>query len=422
MTRVTPTAHVGPVLGLCAVAFACGGESGFSGPPDDDGSDLKPGLTTAVRVEATASELSETLGWTGGVPGAEVRLHRLGTDFAWETAMTDATGVARFPDVIRGDYRVAAYRPLTEDEEDDVGQAAWAFGDGFLAAVHEGSEASLSLTPTRVGSVVFSEIYATSPTVAEVNYDFHMFFELSNNSDQTVFLDGMIFGTTLGVANIDNGAGSCAIQDRYRTDPTGIWAHFLHQFPGSGTEHPLAPAATTVVALDAVDHSNFDPRFPDLSGAAFELEGTGDPDNPNAVNLPEVGVRPFMLGHGLRFFVNHTLFLAAPLDVDALEREVKRIPNSQDVELIKIPASAIVDVVATEDDDAFEEQQYTRCGDRVARNFDRLEGGFIEHGVDLGLSVQRLADGELGGHVVLQDTNTSAVDLVKRPYTPGRLP
>lgn len=415
-------AATGLALVLSTITLACGGEGGFSGPPGGDGNDLKPGLTTAVRVESDASGLGAALGWTGGVPGAEVRLHRLGTDFAWETATTDAEGVARFPDVLQGQYRIAAYRPLTDAEVAEVGQAAWAFGDGLLGGVHEGAQASLSLGPTNLGTIVFSEVYATSPFTAETNYDFHMYFELYNNSDQTVFLDGMIFGTTLGVGNIDSGAGSCAIEDRYRTDPTGIWAHFLHQFPGSGSEHPLAPGATAVVALDAVDHSTFDPRFPDLSGARFELEGTGDPDNPDAANLPEVGVRPFMLGHGLRFFVSQTLFLAAPLDVDALEREVKRTPNSQDVELIKIPASAIVDVVATDDDDALEEQQYTRCGARVARNFDRLEGGFIEHGVDLGLSVQRLADGELGGHDVLQDTNTSAVDLVKRTYTPGRVP
>jgi hypothetical protein len=177
-----------------------------------------------------------------------------------------------------------------------------------------------------------------------------------------------------------------------------------------------------VVAYDAVDHSQVDPRFPDLSGADFELEGSGDPDNPNAVNLPEVGVRPFPLGHGLRFYIQHTLFLAGPLDVGTLERDVERIPNTQDVELIKIPASAVLDVVATEEDDALAEQRYPRCGPQVARNFDRLEGGFIKHGVDLGLSVQRLKDGEVGGHDVLQDTNTSAVDLVKRPYSPGRLP
>ncbi len=416
------SARVGLGLSLCALTLACGGEGGFSGPPDDDGNDLKPDLTTAVRVEAAASELSATLGWTGGVPGAEVRLHRLGTDFAWETVTTDARGVARFPDVIAGDYRVAAYRPLTDAEAAQVGEAAWAFADGSLHSVHEGAETSLSLTPNHRGSIVFGEIYATTPFTAETSYDYSMFFELYNNSDQTVFLDGMIFGTTLGVGNIDDGAGSCPIEDRYRTDPTGLWAHFLHQFPGSGAEYPLQPGETAVVAYDAVDHSQVDPRFPDLSGADFELEGSGDPDNPNAVNLPEVGVRPFPLGHGLRFYIQHTLFLAGPLDVGTLERDVERIPNTQDVELIKIPASAVLDVVATEEDDALAEQRYPRCGPQVARNFDRLEGGFIKHGVDLGLSVQRLKDGEVGGHDVLQDTNTSAVDLVKRPYSPGRLP
>lgn len=407
-----------PVFGV-----SCGGEGGVSGPPDDGGDNpLRPGFTATVRVEPGSSALAEALGWTGGVPNAEVRLHRIGTAFAWQTAFTDAQGVANFPDVIAGDYRVAAYRPLTAAEVERVDGAALAFGDGALRAVRDRSEFGFELGPTVEGSVVISEVYATAPFTAEVDYDFHMFFELYNNSDETVFLDGMVWGTMLGLNNFDTRPGACAVEDRFRTDPTGIWAIFLHQFPGGGAEHPLLPGEAVVVALDAVDHSQVDPRFPDLSGAEFELVGSGDVDNPGAVNLPEVGVRPWPQGHGLRFFIGHTHFLASPVDPASLERDVKVFPGLQDLELLKVPASAVLDVVATEDDDALVEQRSPPCGPEVARRFDRLEGGFVEHGADVTLSVQRLVIGTEGGRAILQDTNTSAVDLIKAPYTPGTLP
>jgi len=401
---------------IAVLMVGCGGESGVSGPPDGGGSKLRPGLTATVGVEPEASALAQTLGWTSGVPNAEVRIHRFGTDFAWETVLTDALGVARFPDAIAGRYRVAAYRPLTGSEVAQVGGAARAFGDGFIMDVGGSTEATLRLNPTQPGSLVISEVYATAPFVAEVNYDFHMFFELYNNSDQTIFLDGLIFGTTLGLPEID-ATFTCAESEPLRNDPDGVWAHFLHRFPGSGGEHPLAPGGVAVVALDAVDHSMVDSRFPDLSGADFELFGSADVDNPDVPNLPEVGVEPFQLGHGLRFFIGRTLFLAKGVDISTLERFV--LVGGSNLEFVKLPTQMLIDVVETGKNDALEEQRFDICGRLVHRNFDRLEGGFIMHGRDLTFSVQRLVIGTVNGRDILQDTNTSAVDLVRARFTPG---
>lgn len=74
-------------------------------------------------------------------------------------------------------------------------------------------------------------------------------------------------------------------------------------------------------------------------------------DNPDVPNLPEVGVRPFPPGHGLRFFNSHVFYLARPLDVSSLERATSN-PAGNEVELIKLPAEAIADVAWTDEDDA----------------------------------------------------------------------
>ena len=63
------------------------------------------------------------------------------------------------------------------------------------------------------------------------------------------------------------------------------------------------------------------------------------------------------------------------------------------------------------------------CDGVVHERFDQLGGGYLKHGVDLTLSVQRiLLPGAAGAAGRLQDTNVSAVDLVKAPITPGRIP
>jgi hypothetical protein len=403
-------------LALSIVATGCGGEAGLSAPPPGGGNDLRPGLTVDVAVDPTIASVAQTLGWSDGVPGAELRVHRFGTDFSWDTAVSDGSGVARLPQLVSGRYRVAVYRPLTAEQSQTTGLSALGAG-GILDVSAGGTTASLRLKPSREGSLVISEVYATAPFVAETTYDFHMFFEVYNNSDQVVFLDGVIFGSMLGIPDINTSTWPCSITEPFRKDPDGVWAVFLNRFPGSGADYPLGPGAAAVVALDAIDHSTIDPRFPDLSGADFELLGSGDVDNPDVPNLVEVGTRSFQLGHGLRFFVGETLFLSAPLDPDDLSRGI--IPNASS-DYLRVPASSLLDVVWTEDDDALEEQLYDSCGGVVHGSFDELGGGFVEHGVDLTLSVQRIP--LPGSPGKLQDTNVSAVDLVKGPITPGRVP
>ena len=108
------------LLSAALLVIACGGDSGVSSPPDGgDGTELRPGLTVTVMVETEASAIAQALGWTAGVPNAEVLIHRIGTDFQWETAVTDAGGTARFPSATRGFYRVAARRVLSEQERQD---------------------------------------------------------------------------------------------------------------------------------------------------------------------------------------------------------------------------------------------------------------------------------------------------------------
>lgn len=407
------------LVGLTASFLACGGgETGLSGP-GDGGDDLRPGLTVALH--AAPGSGAETLGWEAGVPGAEVRIHRIGTDFAWETAPTDANGVARFPDAVNGRYRIAGYRPLTDGETATAG-GVLAFGGGLIASVADGGEVSVELGPSQEPGLVISEVYATAPFVAETNYDFHYYFELYNNSDQTVFLDGMLFGSTLGLGMNESEIDPCSAQESWLNESRGVWAHFLNQFPGGGTSHPLAPGEIATVALDAIDHGAVVPGLPDLSGADFEMLGSGDVDNPSVPNLTEVGIGTFPGGHGLRFFIGHNLFIAEAVDPGSLERATRVQPGLNDTEFLLVPAAAIIDLVATEKDNALEDQSFPPCYPRIHGSFDRLSGGFVKHGEDVEFSVQRIPIGTTNGRVILQDTNTSAVDLVKALFKPGSLP
>ena len=398
-----------------ALSLSCAGEVGFSDPPPAGGEHLRPGLTVNVRVAPEAAGIAQALGWAPGVPGAEVRAHRIGTDFAWETAIADDQGKAYLPHLVSGRYRVAVYRPLTDEESAQAGVSALASGR-ILDVGGVGTEQTMELVPNQTESLVISEVYAPATFVAEFSYNFHMFFELYNNSDRTVFLDGLTFGRSQ-LIDIAAPVASCAESARFRKDPDGIWTVFLHRFPGSGGQYPLGPGDAVVVAMDAIDHSVVDPRLPDLSNANFELLGFGDVDNPDVPNVVEVGLRNWFHGHGLLFYVGQSLFIANEVDPASLERVVWR-----DVPMIRVPDTALIDVMWTEEDDVLREQRYEICDGVVHDDFDQLGGGYLQHGVDLTLSVQRIRlPGAAGVGGRLQDTNVSAVDLVKAPITPGTI-
>ena len=402
------------------VGVGCSGEVGLSEPPPDGNDNLRPGLTLNVRVAPEAAAVAHALGWAAGVPGAEVRVYRIGTDFAWETTVTDARGTANLPQLVSGRYRVAVYRPLTDVESAEAGVSVLAAG-GIVAVVAGGTEQARELVPNQTGSLVISEVYAPATPLGEgLDYNFHMFFELYNNSDQTVFLDGLTFGKAQFI-DIEAPSAPCVMTAQFRKDPEGIWAEFLHRFPGTGGQYALAPGNEVVVALDAIDHSVVDPRLPDLSDADFELLGSSDVDNPDVPNLVEVGLRPWFHGHGLLFYVGHSLFIANEVDVSSLERLTWSSPVG-DTDMVRVPSADLIDVVWTEQDDAFFDQQFTRCDGVVHENFDQLGGGFPPSPSDLSLSAQRIRlPGSEGAAGRLQDTNVSAVDLTADGFTPGMI-
>jgi len=382
---------------------------------EPDVSTPDPDQVTTIHVMLEDSALAEALGWSQGVPDALVQLHRDVDPFNPDTLYTDSTGHVSVTNMLPGYYRVAAYRILAGEQSDTSTRA---FGGGFKTNLPATIE--LEMAADRAGSLVISEFYFSGTRPVDIDYGWDGFFELYNNSDTTVYLDGMLWGWALGKSGA--ALSTCDEMRPFREDPLGLWSLEFHQFPGAGADYPVAAGQVVTVALDAVDHSVVLPALPDLSRADFELEGTADADNPDVPNLPTVGLAHNLLGHGMSITSAKVYFLAQPIDPTSLETAI--LPDGY--RWARIPADRINDVAhgGSVDLDAGSTPTPPNKKCRwVNATLDRLGWAFYRPGgpgSDLSVSLQRrvlrlTAD----GRPILQDVNTSFVDFSVATRSPG---
>ncbi|MDD3038691.1 DUF4876 domain-containing protein [Bacteroides sp.] len=109
----------------------------------------------------------------------------------------------------------------------------------------------LALTQAKTNALVIKEVYYDGcKGKAGEDYDFDQYITLYNNSDETIYLDGLC------VAEVDfsHGIGSpwMELDPDMERIPAG---YFTWQFPGNGQDYPLPSGAETTIATNAVNHT-----------------------------------------------------------------------------------------------------------------------------------------------------------------------
>jgi len=364
-----------------------------------------------------------------------VRIRRIG-ESPVEAGTTDSLGQVTFAELLPGRYDITSLRLLNVDEGMQV-----AVADSTLAGISAlGGGARIPVEPPviaaeveavagRRGSLVISEIHDWWPRVTSgpmAQYTQAAYVEIYNNSDSTIYLDGKILGegfwhvweSELNEASLDN----CTEFESWRVDPDGVWSEKHLRFPGAGREYPLAPHEARVVATQAIDHREMHPELglPDLSMADFEVVGTGqDVDNPAAPNMVHAGFRPSVDALGRGYMTTYfTLFIADSVDLASLPAD--ELPL-RDTDYRRFPAATILDLVAVYHDPATLDFDSRVCDHLVSPVFDRQAAPISDNLA--GDAIHRHVLGETpGGRAILQRTKTSAVDLVRGPRSPGRVP
>lgn len=256
---------------------------------------------------------------------------------------------------------------------------------------------------------VIKEVYFSGcKTPADKNYYKDQYIEIYNNSNETLYADGLIFCKTYDNTMTDNYWG------RYK-EKNEVVPYFIFQVPGSGKEHAVAPGKSIILADQGLNHQMDNPNSPvDMSKADFEWYDEHKLD----VDVPEV---PNLIKHysgSLSISMLHTrgyegyYILQIPVAetqafLDA-HPATTVMPSGKSITSYTIPAKYIIDAVQCAEPEGYTSTVFPTLLDA---GYTCCDAAFI------GKCVQRKFEKEENGRAILQDTNNSTND-----FTPNATP
>jgi hypothetical protein len=371
-----------------------------------------------VVADSTGAAAALSLGWRTGIPGALVVIRQSGEMTAVvDSGITNLGGYRDLSSLAAGSYTVSVVRLLTGSDRASLApdESVEAFALEADLPVGSADTITVAVLPAVRGSLLTNEWSFTPGYYGQYPYKTGGFWELYNNADTTLYLDGLILGE--GFLQTIETIRSCSTAASEFLASDGVWVAQLNQFPGTGYDYPVLPGHAVVVATDAIDHSSLFKNALDLRSANFEFTGPADVDNPDVPNLIWLGPGQSIDGHGESFFsLGGVPVVARRLDTAMLARKADGFGNTY----WKVPAGDLIDVAALRYYDTF---GHPKCPALVnpAISLDVSDGGY---GPDPFLVSQhrRVLYSRSDGQMVLLNTRSSRTNFIDGARTPGIIP
>ena len=264
---------------------------------------------------------------------------------------------------------------------------------------------------------VFSELFFAGTVKPDGDrYQDDAYIRITNNSDVTLYADGLFIAESEFQSDM-NEYDTASPDVRNNATPVG----YLTVLPGSGTDYPVAPGESILVAINAINHqtTELNPNSFDLTKANFEIfnessrpEVYQDVDNPAVPNTKDVytqsatvwtphvrGVKSYIIG---RLGVSADQWLTDYTYNYTYKFVFGEYSFDMDGEAMQVPNAWISDAVNVAPKD-----QYTYPV--ISATLDKGYAWYSEVGFDenrLGKGIRRkFADGKL------VDTNDSSNDF-----------
>lgn len=355
-------------------------------------------------------------GYTPAFDKVQVTLTNKETGFAYE-AFCSPAGTASFH-VEYGYYTASVYH--TTDENIVLSGRI-----DTLSLLPEQKDsaipvAELLLSKAQSNALIIKEIYyvgckgevdkEAGIKQSDKGYSEDQYVILCNNSEETVYLDGLCIGMVDPVNSIESPWMKYTDMKRIPVN------NMTWQFPGNGQDYPLLPGEETIIATNAVDHTSEEyghANSIDLSKADW---GFWDVSLDEQVVSP--GVTPMKLilktspewkysfsvmGPTLMLFKIQGVSTEAYIN-NPENRESRPQSSNPNRRYLMIPKEWILDCV-----DCVEDAKQV-ANKRVPQELNH-EAAYIPQGAYSGKSLLRKKIVDARGRIVYQDTNNAAEDM-----------
>lgn len=342
--------------------------------------------------------------------GATVLMKNTVTNYSYK-GTTDSEGAAVFADLLPGVYQLSVSREVTPQEALSLtGYEEELFLNASTAAqkiIAEGFT-EISLQGGQVGSMVFKELYYTgSRTPAGGAYFSDQFYEIYNNSTDTLYADSLLIGNTGG----SPGNSSSAKPYGFQSDAENVYVQNVWMVPGNGRTHPIPPGKSIIVSQDGIDHQtdplgnpsspvNLGPGTSDFE-SYVERSDNRDLDAAGVENLVPVYLGSVGFDWLTSVFGASMVIFKHP-DPSGLPLQLEPGSTSSS-RYMQVPRTSVIDgVELLANASAF---GFKRLPVAVDAGFTFCSGSYT------GQSVRRKVKTLINGRRVLQDTNNSSADF-----------
>ncbi|AZA76297.1 DUF4876 domain-containing protein [Chryseobacterium sp. G0186] len=312
-----------------------------------------------------------------------------------------------------GTYNIIAEGSIVYN--DNSGSTEAKVGGVQTGMVINGSELSKTMEiAMKAGSsdLILEEIFFTgSKTPQGAMYFGDQYFKITNNTDQTLYADGMLLIQSSFMTN-----------EKQDYSPnimgTTLSAGAIIRIPGTGNTYPVLPGESIIIAEDAINHKEFNPSSINLSQANFQIfkEDSDDIDNPAVPKM--VNVFEKMVIHNQGYYAYALARMPKGMSNEALVAQnsytyTYNLTFGGDVYpmdeiAVKIPNEWITDVVNLSVQDSFQWLVTSPALDMGWTSVSTFDGDKNR----FGKAVRRKVMGKtLDGKNILKDTNNSTTDF-----------
>lgn len=225
----------------------------------------------------------------------------------------------------------------------------------------DGQEVIIKVTVTKESALVFKEIYYagctfSSPSESDPNatatYFRDQFYEIYNNSAETVYVDGMCIAETI----FSDYTFTVRYEYPIENPENYVFVQTVWQIPGDGTKYPVAPGESIIIAQWATNHKADNLTRGgspvDLSSAEFEalekesttFDGTVLTDNP-AINMVQaVNARGYSIPQWMTSVSGSGYIIFKP-EEEFRTKDFLTANNDPNSTALEIPVSEVIDAV-----------------------------------------------------------------------------